>query len=356
MNKDKFLNKAKIGLVQKKAIFYSTIIFNLKTVWDNSIPTAAVDGKNLFLNEDWFCNLSMNQAISLLAHEAGHIALDHIHRSKNYDKQKYNIAGDYVINLLLDKDGYELPNGALLDHQYNELTTEQVYNLLPDKDLPQVELDIIESEDSNSEEIKNIISKAVLASKMAKECSSIMSGLYGREIEEYLNPKLPWNVILQNYIDTFIKEDYSWSKPNKRIPDIYLPSLYSEGIECLVFASDVSGSITQEDFNKGISELKEIRRKLNPKETILLSFDTEITQQQTFQTHEEISYLPITGGGGTKPECVFEFLKTKQPTLVIIFTDGEFYPMDIKPNYPVLWILTSSYDKAITFGDKLFYD
>jgi predicted metal-dependent peptidase len=356
MNKDKFLNKAKIGLVQKKAIFYSTIIFNLKTVWDTSIPTAAVDGKNLFLNEEWFCNLTIDQAIGLLAHEAGHIALDHLHRSKNYNKQKYNIAGDYVINLLLDKDGYELPAGRLLDYQYNNLTTEQVYNLLSDEDLPQIEIDIIESENSNSEEIKNLISKAALASKMAKESSSIMSGLYGREIEEYLNPRLPWNVILQNYVDTFIKEDYSWSKPNKRIPDIYLPSLYSEGIDCLVFASDVSGSITQEDFNKGITELKEIRRKLNPRETILLSFDTKITQQQTFQIHEDIPFKPIKGYGGTEPLCVFEFLKTKQPTLVIVFTDGEFYPMDIKPNYSVLWILTSFYDKAITFGDIIYYD
>lgn len=353
MNKDKWLNKAKIGLVEKKAIFYSTIIFNLKTVWDNTIPTAAVDSKNIYLNEEWFCNLTLDEAIGLLAHEAGHIALDHINRCKPFEKDKYNVAGDCVINLLLDKDGFILPKDALLNYDLDNLTTEQVYDLL--YDIPQIHLDIIESEESSEEEIKNIISKAVLATKLAKQPCSLLSGIYGLELDNWLNPKLPWNVILQNYIDTFIKEDYSWSKPNKRIPDIYLPSLYSEGIECLVFALDVSGSVSQEEFNAGITELKEIRSKLNPKETILLSFDVQITQNQSFQQNEDIPFEPFIGGGGTNPKCIFEFLKTKNPSLVIIFTDGEFHPMDIIPNYPVLWILTTNYNKAITFGDIIYY-
>ena len=74
MDRDKILSKAKLGLMDKNMIpngnpiFYSSILFSLKTIWTDDIPTAAVDGKNLYINEAWFCALKFLEQIGLLAH------------------------------------------------------------------------------------------------------------------------------------------------------------------------------------------------------------------------------------------------------------------------------------------------
>lgn len=353
--KDKLLNKVKIQLISNGAVFYSTILFNLKQVWTNDIPTAATNGIKLLINPDWFCALTQPKQIGLLIHEVSHVALDHNSRGKNYDKEKYNRAADYVINLQITDEGYEIPDGGLLDIQYRGMSTEEVYALLEDSDKP-YDCDIQECDEETQQQIQEILIKAITASKLAKETIGTISGEAERLLEERLNPILPWETLLQNYVDTFINEDYSWRKPNRRYSDIFLPSLYSEGIDSIVFCNDASGSVSDEDFNKGLAEFRSVREKLNPRETTIIAFDTEIKNICVLQRDEEIPNISYTGYGGTSILPIFEYLKDKQPSLVIIFSDGEFDSIDEIPDYPVLWILTSDYSDSITFGDIIYYE
>ena len=355
MDKEKILNKAKIQLISNGAVFYSTILFNLKQVWTNDIPTAATDGIKLLINPDWFCALTQPKQIGLLIHEVSHVALDHNSRGKNLDKEKYNRAADYVINLQITDEGYEIPDGGLLDTQYRGMSTEEVYTLLEDSNEPYV-CDIQECDEETQQQIQEILIKAITASKLAKETVGTISGEAERLLEEVLNTKLPWETLLQNYVDTFINEDYSWKKPNRRYSDIILPSLYSEGIDSIVFCNDASVSVSDEDFNKGLCEFRSVREKLNPRETTIISFDTEIKNICVLQRDEEIPNISYIGYGGTCILPVFEYLKDKQPSLVVIFSDGEFDPIEEIPNYPVLWILTSDYSYSITFGDIIYYE
>lgn len=352
--KDKILNKAKIQLISNGAIFYSTILFNLKQIWTDDIPTAATDGINLLINPTWFCALSQPKQIGLLIHEVSHVALDHISRSKNYNKEKYNRAADYVINLQITNEGYEIPDNGLLDYQYIGMSTEEVYALLEDSTKP-YDCDIQECDQAFQQQLQEILIKAITASKLANESIGTISGEAERLLEEQLNPILPWETLLQNYIDTFIHEDYSWRKPNKRFSDIILPSLYSEGINSIVFCNDASGSVSDKDFNKGLTEFRSVREKLKPRETTIISFDTEIKNICILQRDEEIPNISYIGRGGTNIQPIFKYLKDKHPSLVIIFSDGQFKPIEEIPDYPVLWILTSDYSDSITFGDIIYY-
>jgi len=355
VDKDKLLNKAKIQLISNGCVFYSTILFNLKQVWTDEIPTAATNGIKLLINPDWFCSLSQPQQIGLLIHEVSHVALDHNSRGKNLDKDKYNRAADYVINLQITDEGYEIPDGGLLDPQYRGMSTEEVYALLEDSDEP-YDCDIQECDEETQKQIEKILIKAITASKLAKEYIGNISGEAERLLEERLNPILPWETLLQNYVDTFINGDYSWRKPNRRYLDIFLPSLYSEGIDSIVFCNDASGSVSDEDFNKGLAEFRSVREKLNPRETTIIAFDTEIKNICVLQRDEEISNISYIGYGGTSIFPVFEYLKDKHPSLVIFFTDMEFYPIEEVPNYPVLWICVGDYNNPITFGEKIKYE
>lgn len=354
--KDKLLNKAKIQLISKGCVFYSTILFNLKTIWTDDIPTAATDGIKLLINPDWFCALTQPKQIGLLIHEVSHVALDTNGRSIGYDPKIFNIAADYVINLQITDEGYEIPDGGLLDVRFRGMSTEEVYHLICEEVFIDYDYDVIEGNaEETQQQIQEILIKAITASKLAKETVGTISGEAERLLEELLNPKLPWETLLQNYVDTFINEDYSWRKPNRRYLDILLPSLYSEGIDSIVFCNDASGSVSDEDFNKGLAEFRSVREKLNPRETTIIAFDTKIKNVCVLQRDEEIPNISYTGYGGTDPTVCFEYLKDKQPSIVIIFSDGEFEPIEEIPDYPVLWILSSDYSDSITFGDIIYY-
>ena len=125
---DQALEKAKIQLMMMpNTIFYTTILFSLVQEWTD-IETAGTNGTNLVINPTWFLSLTEKARVGLLAHEILHVALSHMTRKGTKDSLIWNFAGDYVINLELSEAGYELPKGGLLDKQYRDMSTEQVYN------------------------------------------------------------------------------------------------------------------------------------------------------------------------------------------------------------------------------------
>lgn len=354
--KDKILSQAKITLLTKGAVFFSTILFNLKIKWNSNIPTACIDGITLTINEQFFESLNPNQRVFLLAHEVSHVALNHINRREDRDPVKYNKAGDYVINLILVNSGYEFIPEGLLDYKYSNLTTEQVYDLLEDDEQP-YNCDIIEGDSSNSTQIEEILIKAIAASKLANESIGSITGESERILNELINPVLPWNELLQNYMDSFIKEDYSYRKPNRRYTDIIIimPSLYSEGIESIIFAVDCSGSVSEEDFNKGIIEFNSIKEKLNPNQTHLITFDTKIKNTYVFQRDESIEDLKFVGWGGTILQPVFDYANEVNPTTLVVFSDLYCGVIDEEPNYPVIWICFNNPTATVNFGELIHY-
>lgn len=352
--KDKLLSQAKIALLTRGAVFFSTILFNLKVKWNSNIPTACIDGITLTINEQFFESLNPNQRVFLLAHEVCHVALNHISRRENRDPTRYNKAGDYVINLMLVNSGYEFIPEGLLDKKFSGLTTEQVYDLLEDDEQP-YDCDIIEREESNSTQIEEILIKAITASKLANESIGSITGESERILNELINPVLPWNELLQNYMDNFIKEDYSYRKPNRRYTDIIMPSLYSEGIDSIIFAVDCSGSVSEEDFNKGIVEFNSIKEKLNPNQTHLLTFDTEIKNTYVFQRDEPIEDLEFVGWGGTDLQPVFDYVNEINPTVLVVFSDLYCEKIYEEPNYKVVWICFNNPTATVNFGELIHY-
>ena len=80
----RMFSKAKIGLMSTaNSAFVCTILFSLKQSWNERIPTAGTDGEHLFINPQWYMGLNPKQQIGLLAHEAWHVAFDHLARGEH---------------------------------------------------------------------------------------------------------------------------------------------------------------------------------------------------------------------------------------------------------------------------------
>lgn len=375
---NKALSQAKIRLLMnKKATFISSVLFSLNLKWDESIPTACVDGVTMSINPDFFVSLSLNERMFILVHETWHIAFKHIQRfryHKNKSKEenelsflKYNYAADYVINLQCKDDGFSIPEGGLIDEQYRGMSTEQIYNLLkddPDEDFDPSYGDMTmpgpsgegDSDSQNSRvissKIDSILLKAATQQAMSKSPGKL-PGEVSVYIEAIKNPKLPWNRILQRYMDEFNKSDFSWTRPNRRyMPHHYLPSLHANAIDRLTVAWDLSFSVSDDDIAIMMGEVEEARKKLNPTVTQVLGFDTRVVFDTSLSMHEPITKVQPKGRGGTSFDCVMQYLVDKRikPNVLIMFTDMGDYPCNVNPQCPVIWIAINAHPYFLEQG------
>ena len=370
--KDKILNKAKIGLMTTPdSIFLSTILFSLNQIWDSGTKTASTNGADLKINPDFFATLDPKERIFLLAHESWHVAFQHMSRGKNYEHERYNKAADYVINLMLVKAGFKMPKGGLLDYQYQDMHTEAVYKLLPEEpaggsgydcdikkitDDPKSDKDGKTAEDK-AMEVAGIVMKAATHAKMQGERPGSIPGEVAVALDDLINPVLPWYVILQNFMSQFAKEDYTYSRPNKRYaPEFYLPTQHSESLVDLVVARDLSYSVTDEEIIGINSEIEDIRETLNPRKITVIDFDTSIRSINELDRDTSITSIETTGRGGTSLFPVFKYLKNDPPTVLIVFSDLWCTAVEDNPGYPVVWIAVNNKKAQVNFGELIHYE
>ena len=143
-----------------------------------------------------------------------------------------------------------------------------------------------------------------------------------RMIDELLNPKLPWPVILNRFLDQRVREEYSWARRNRRYPsDTYMPSLHSYGLGHLTFAIDTSGSIEDEELQEMLSEIKGIQQVFNPERMTIIDCDSQIHHIHTIDQTTDIMSLEFNGGGGTRFQPVLDYVAEHPTQALIYFTD-----------------------------------
>ena len=373
----KALNKTKIDLMAvKNSTFITSILWSLKQSFSESVPTAGTDGLNLMINPTWFMELTHPQRIGLLAHEAWHVALEHMVRGKGFNHRIYNVAADYVINLMLQDAGYELPPHGYVDEKFRDMTTEQVYNAIYEQETQNPsnyptdvqfpsgggsgEDDDNPSSGSNPDDIQqkieSIIIKAHMQAEMtnnAKEVGSIPADIL-RRIEELRNPKLPWNVILQNFVNAFAKVDYSYARPKKKfIPDFYLPSLSGATINHIAIAIDSSGSVTDEEFTSFLREIDNIKDFCQPNKLSIIDFDSSIKAVHSLTPDDDLWRLQFKGYGGTNLKPPFKEAKKLNPDLFIVFSDLECRKIKEEPSFPVIWVVVNNPHASVDFGQRI---
>lgn len=369
---DRMLAKVKMKLFYEKgSVFLSTLLCNLEVKWDESIPTAATNEKVIIWNPHFFISIPIEERVFVLAHELWHCAYHHCGRRGDRKPKTWNIAADHVINTKLIADGYKtkrLGFPIYEDVQFKGMSVDRVYEILDETPPPGMggagtipepegEGDGLHNDIeevcgvSDLEAIGNIV-QAVQASKMAGE-AGVIPGEVEDMIEQYLNPILPWEIILQQYLSEMSNQDYSYRRPSRRYDDPLMPSLYSDGaLEELNWYLDVSGSITEQMLLRFFSEMVYVKETYNPGKINIIQFDTRITKEIELTDEDDFKSLHIHGRGGTDLAPVYEHIKKKRPNAALIFSDMECSPMP-DPDIPVIWAMFghgSSYSHTPSFG------
>lgn len=357
--------------------FFSSLLFDIMDVKVGKFPevfgdrnaTAATDGKNIWLDEDFFAKLKLPEAVGVVCHEIGHAIYLHMARAKEYESiglfgkpfnpRKWNVAGDFVINDMLTQCGIKLPSDALLDRQFtSDMTAEEVYEKLPDdenRDSQDVHVPASGKQPSSVE-----MQRAVATAAESAKAQGKLPGALKRFADEYLQPQITWQERLRHCVSRAIARDgTTWAKPHRRrllTQGVYLPAMTGFGAGDLVVAVDTSGSIGQDELNCFFSEVDEILSACNPESVVVLGCDAAINSVHHVEAGQSLmeAQLELGGGGGTSFKPPFEWVSENfagHPAALIYFTDmyGDF--PDPPPAYPVIWCKTSNIDPP--FGEAI---
>jgi predicted metal-dependent peptidase len=340
---------ARVGLLLRHP-FFGNMATRLKieeaSEW---CMTAATDGRHLYFNREFFEKLTVKEVEFVVAHEILHNVFEHMLRVEGRDRGIWNAAADYSVNgqLVRDRIG-DSPKGIKIFHdpKHYGKSTEQVYDeIYEDMDeqslqaLGQLLDEHIDWEKDgkdgrpqySKEDLKKIrdeVKEAMIAAAQAAGAGNTPAEIQ-RMIRELTEPKMNWREILRQQIQSTIKNDYSFMRPNRKgwhMSAILPGSQFQETIDICV-AIDMSGSIGDDQAKDFISEVKGIMEEYQDYKIKLWCFDTKVYNEKDFDGYgEDIMEYEVMGGGGTEFDCNWDYMKEHDinPKKFIMFTDG--YP------------------------------
>ena len=359
----------------KNAAFLGPLMCGMEFIWSEEVETAATDGLHIWWSPKDFLALNHDLRVSTLLHELWHPASLHFVRQGDRDPQDWNIATDTVINNDLLADGYKLQSPEFIwDEQYKGWAVEDIYDKIHEENLC-APRGPGSAEGSGSGEpnkggtngkdmiggltpaqtqqaINNVV-QAVHAAHAAGQPGAV-PGHIQQTIKDFLTPIVPWEVLFDRFFEEKCNDDYTYRRPNRRYPDMYMPSLESDDRLChVIFYEDVSGSISNAECLRFNSEVAFIKERYNPEKLTLVQFDTKIQSEVTLEEDDRFDEVVIVGRGGTCLKEVRKHILDNEPTVAVIFSDLWVQPMEPGPKCPILWVAVNNKQASVPFGQLI---
>jgi predicted metal-dependent peptidase len=289
--------------------------------------------------------------------------LGHHVRRGSRDPQKWNYAGDAVINDLLRDCGVGEAIPCTVDmRDARHKTTEQIYADLPDTPPPRrgtgtgnewcngLGDDINNDKFLTPDEIKDIEIQAKIElgqAALAAKARGQLTGKLAEFVAGIVGVDARWYDILTQFMQSMANAETTWKRPNRRYQDVYLPSVAKvPNMGTVVLQVDVSGSISPAEAQHYGGHMTAIVEQCKPERVIVLYTDTEVKRADTFEFGEDIEFH-FFSAGGTDMTAGFDWCDANdvQPDVFITMTDG-FTPWGVEQSFPVVWIITSDVKPA----------
>lgn len=392
--------------------FYSAIYSQLpkyEMPEDNYMQTIGVSSREIVYAKKFVEETPMEEFIFINMHEIAHFALLHPTRRGERQRIIFNIACDMYVNKLLCEElraapgetvtintvNIKIPTNMIFanwvntsidtvesiydkirdDYEVLEVsgTEFKVYRINPDGTKTDVTDKIRDSiingngqDSSDVDAAKKIIIDAEVKSKLVGNSE----GLLEREVKKAIAPKVDWRSICKKYLIDETSKESTFRTTDKRL--LYQNAIFpgqvgydKSKLERVKIAIDTSGSISDTDlgiFHAQVGQLLS-RYKVGAE---VIYWDTVISSNNTFSSKQEFERIKAVGGGGTNPECIFEYFDSKKckvkPAFTLIFTDG-FILFECKSNWEkkykdTIWIIVPGGNTSFKqpFGTKVTFD
>ncbi|HUY79853.1 MAG TPA: VWA-like domain-containing protein [Ktedonobacterales bacterium] len=362
--------------IRMRSPFFSTLALFARIRPTETLPTAATDGRDIYINPDYFSQLAAPERVGLLLHEVLHAALLHVPRRGARDPLLWNIAADVVVNGVIAKEsGYALPEGGIREPELEELSVEEVYHALQSngkyRRLTRVVImrDVLAGGPGAGEQAGERANHtyAALAAHWGEaqaQASAVMRmAQHGsvpaslqRELGMLTQARLDWRAYLWRFL---VRTPIDFQGFDRRFigQGLYLEAFDGESISVHV-AVDTSGSVEGRTLDSFLSEVRGILSAYPHIRCWLYYADAACYGPYALTADDPIP--PPQGGGGTDFRPFFaavareaEATMLGETTLCIYLTDGYGEFPAQAPNFPTLWVLTpgGTGAEALPFGE-----
>lgn len=383
--------------------------------YDPKVPTACTNGKRDRFGT-WAIQLELRQRGFVGGHERLHGVLRHMERNKMYRKlglgpdlkpfnhKKMNKAEDYHINGLLFEMGFsyhDMPLGGLYDPRFTtDMTADEIYCELPDEDGEEgdedgprgegwdehedpdegdsdrpADEDEDDGEDGDSEQpptnprqavqgIQDKLDEQVKDDLLKAQAMGGLPGSLARKLGALLSPKVDWDEELREDLELIAGQtEPAMDRPNRRKAylaqklETFFMGKSGYVLNCVVLAPDVSGSITETEYQTFMSEIRAILDDLSPRECHILHWDT-VAHHTEVEEPEDLERINVGGYGGTVYTCVPDKINELglEPDVVICLTDGYVdWPNENQVPWKHITLCTAQGQKA-PFGKTIYVD
>lgn len=374
------MTRARIALLIDQP-FFGQLSMRLQLIQNPNIRTLNVDGKTMNYSPSFVKSLTSSLAKSACAHEVLHCVLHHCGDTKTSrmgtrNPRKWNWACDYVVNAQLKAAGFELGQGWLYDPQYDGMSAEQVYDMIP---MPPDDgtgqsvtgpgsgnpgtpgpLDEVLQNGTDPAQVAEETQEWKVATMQAAAAAKGMGKLHGsleQFVEKLFHSKIDWRQELRRFVTEMSKADYSFSRMNRHMQaaGFFLPGLHSEAMGSVVIASDESGSVDLKVMAAFGAEIGAIHQDLRPPKITLMHFDSRVGKIEEFGPDDYFELKRYCGGGTSFVHAIELAEQMVPPPVCMIFlTDMEGQFPKNPPPFPVLWVTIVEHEAP--FGEVLFLE
>ena len=357
----KVLEIARVGLMTSCPFYAYFFYSQCREVYTLDVPSAATDGRHIFINPEYFAKLKPAEAVFIYAHEMVHAVERHPARGKYYQQQKglvgkpfdqhfMNVCADYVINAGLIEEGVGQMNADWLwandvnaDEVWEEVyrrkwqdppqgkgqgpgqggggqgqpSTYRSEGKAPkgargdptaaanggfDELLPPPTDPVTGREDLPTEtEYKEAIASAAAAAKAQGKLPARLQ----RKIDEILEPQVSWRDKIRLTITGMIgRRKETWNRPDRRRlvlnPITIMPGRTGHGAGTVAVAVDTSGSIYADPnaLAAFFGEIRGILSDVKPKTVVLIECDATIQRVSEANSLDELDVAQQRGVKG----------------------------------------------------------
>jgi len=380
--KDKLI-KSRVSMLLKYP-FWGPLAARLKLEEVEWCKTIATDGRKFYYNPEFVSKLSDGEMIFGFAHELGHIIFEHMTRRGDKEPQVWNMAGDYIINNMLIREGVgtQITTVPILaDRKYEGMTADEVYDDLMENAVKiqmtfDEHLDMDGEGDGDGDEGKDGKGKPKFKKLSEEEKKALRDewkeaviqsaknagagntpGDIKRLVQDITAPVMDLRDLLRIQFSGSVKSDYTWMRPNRKAwhTGAVMPGqLPGEELD-IVVALDASGSVGNEMISDFLGMVQGALDQFTSYKVRIITFDTNTYNEEIFTSDDgrDMNEYNVQGGGGTDFDCVWHWMTKNdiQPHQLVMFTDGYPYGSWGDPDYcDTLFVVHGSRDITAPFG------
>lgn len=373
--------------------YFARVLMPMGLIKDDKQPTGYTDGVNIGYNPGFIKGLkNLSQVQGFFRHEEYHIIMLHpfeMIKIPVEDRDLYNQACDYIINPMVIKDGFQLPDGALINSKFFGMNSMQAFKLLkqekakrkqdkkngngqgPEEPKPQPwgQVKPYKNPDGSKPTKDQTVKAKEKQKRIIKQAQTLqekseggISGDLERITCQSLEPRLNPTELLRDYLTASINSKWNWARPNRRLmgSGFYFPKNESKTIGNVTILIDSSGSISDYEFNCFSAEVSNVLSEFEGIEITVIYFDTKVKDKEIekYSSYDLPIKLKTNARGMTCFKAPFNFMAKNDisPDVCLMFTDlgSDSWPKE--PDFPVIFITDKGSNGVAPFGQTIISD